>query len=50
MAGLIDRLIAHNATPSCILDQFYKFNATHKLHSLPNLLSAAGNQEIDAAS
>ncbi|WP_259460532.1 hypothetical protein [Paraburkholderia sp. BL23I1N1] len=77
MIGLIDGLIAKNATLACILDSFYKFNATHKLHPLssegcnmqavqvevnydkvlrtPNtrlahrLLSAVGNQEIDAA-
>jgi len=36
MLGLIDGLVANNATPDCILDTFYKFNATHKLHSLPS--------------
>src|SRR5258708_5948557 len=36
MYGLIDCLVANDATPGCILDLFYKFNATHKLHPLPN--------------
>ncbi|MFP3562808.1 hypothetical protein [Paraburkholderia sp. SIMBA_030] len=34
MVGLIDVLVARSATPCCILDQFYKFNATPKLHPL----------------
>jgi Predicted dithiol-disulfide isomerase involved in polyketide biosynthesis len=36
MIGLIDGLVAKNATLACILDPFYKFNATHKLHPLPS--------------
>jgi hypothetical protein len=36
MVGLIDGLVAYNATRGCILDLFYKFIATHKLHPLPS--------------
>lgn len=35
MYGHIDGSVEKNATPGCILDPFYKFNATHKLHPLP---------------